>query len=121
MSYSIEFKIKVEGLENVYVNVGDCTANTTWNLRDMIIKSTNLEWKNEENNGLCKDVIPHIVDGLAELIKYPEKYKQYESPNGWGTIEDCKRFFIQIINDWSEFCNDSLTSDLANITYFWII
>ena len=51
MSYDIDFRVKVEGLEDRYVSVGECDANITWNLREMIVKSTGLEWKNERNNG----------------------------------------------------------------------
>lgn len=120
MSYDIAFKVKVEGLNDRYVTVGDCEANITWNLREMIVKSTGLEWKNEENNGLCKDVIPHIVIGLAELIAHPSRYRQYEAENGWGTIDGCKRFFHQILADWDAFCESSWTRDLADVTYFWI-
>ena len=46
MSYDISFKVKVEGLEDRYVYVGECDANITWNLREMIEKSTGLEWLN---------------------------------------------------------------------------
>ena len=120
MSYDISFKIKVEGLEDTYVRVGECSANITWNLRDMIVESTGLEWKNEQNNGLCKDIIPHIARGYAELTQHPEKYKQYESPNGWGTIHGCKNFFLRIMNDWDAFCQDYCTKDLVDVTYFWI-
>ena len=59
----------------------------------MIMKSTGLEWKNEEINGLCKDIIPSIRNGLFELINNPQKYKKYEAENGWGTIKGCKSFF----------------------------
>ena len=120
MSYDISFKVKIEGLEDRYVSVGECEANITWNLRDMIVKSTGLEWKNEENNGLCKDVIPHIIDGLRELMMYPNKYKKYEAENGWGTIEGCIRFFTRIISDWEEFCENYSTRDLVDVAYFWI-
>lgn len=120
MSYDIDFKVKVEGKDDYYVSVGDCNANITWNVREVIVKSTGLEWKNEENNGLCKDIVPRIAVGYAELVKYPEKYKQYESPNGWGTIEGCKNFFANIVNAWNSFCNDYSTKDLADVTYFWI-
>ena len=120
MSYDISFKVRVADLENRYVEVGECSANITWNLREMIVQSTGLEWKNEESNGLCKDVMPYIANGLAELIKHPSKYIQYEAPNGWGSIEGCKRFFTQILNDWDAFCNDSWVGDLQNVTYFWI-
>ena len=34
MSYDISFKVKVDGLDNYYVKVGNCTANITWNLRE---------------------------------------------------------------------------------------
>ena len=121
MSYDISFKVKVDGLEDRYVSVGECDANITWNVGTMIRESTGLEWKNEENNGLCKDIIPRIADGLAELMKYPKKYKQYEASNGWGTVEGCKRFFVQIIDDWARFCNDYDTKDLVDVTYFWIV
>lgn len=67
MSYDISFKVKVEGLEDIYVRVGECDANITWNVREMIVKSTGLEWRNCKNNGLCKGVIPHIANGYAEL------------------------------------------------------
>ena len=120
MSYDINFKVKVEGLEDRYVEVGDCCANITYNLGTMIRKSTGLEWNNEANNGLCKDVMPKIYNGLAELINYPQKYKQYEAENGWGTISGCINFFTQLTNDWNAFCEDSWTKDLQDVTYFWI-
>lgn len=120
MSYDIDFRVKVEGIEDTYVSVGNCDANITWNLREMIVKSTGLEWENEANNGLCKDVIPCIARGYAELMAYPQKYKQYEAPNGWGDIEGCRRFFGEIIKAWDEFCSDWTTEDLVNVTYFWI-
>ena len=120
MSYDISFKVKVDGLEDRYIRVGECNANITWNLREMIVKSTGLEWKNEANNGLCKDVIPQIDAGLLELIKHPGWYRQYEAKNGWGTIQGCKGFFMQIMADWNAFCEDYCTKDLADVTYFWI-
>ena len=76
MSYDISFKVKVDGVDR-YVEIGECNANTTWNVREMIVKSTGLEWKNCENNGLCKDVIPCIEKGYNELTYNPEKYKRF--------------------------------------------
>ena len=42
MSYDISFKVPVAGTDK-YVSIGDCDANTTWNLGKMIRKSTGLE------------------------------------------------------------------------------
>lgn len=114
MSYDIDFRVKVDGTDK-YVPVGNCDANITWNVREMIEKSTGLEWKNEANNGLCKDVIPKIARGYGELYAYPHKYKKYESPNGWGTVEGCKRFFADILTAW-----DELDPDLKEVATFWI-
>lgn len=118
MSYDITFKVKAEGVD-VWVPVGECYANITWNVREIIRLSTGLQWKNEANNGLCKDVIPCIDRGLSELYRYPEKYKQYEAPNGWGTVEGTERFFLQILKDWENFIHD-YGEELANIATFWI-
>lgn len=119
MSYDIAFRAKVEGT-NEYIDVGECSANITWNVRKIITLSTGLEWKNEENNGYCKDVIPCIAKGLAELMAFPEKYKPYESPNGWGTVEGTKHFFMQILKDWEAFCLFK-SEELINATTFWIM
>lgn len=118
MSYQISFKVKVEGVDE-YVSVGDCDANTTWNVRTMIEKSTGLPWLNCKNNGFCKDIIPHIEKGCAELINYPERYKQYEAKNGWGTVETTTHFFKKIIEAWDCFKKTN-SPDLVNVTTFWI-
>lgn len=118
MSYDITFKVKVDGIDQ-YVPVGDCEANITWNVRKIIELSTGLPWLNEENNGLCVDVIPKIADGLAELNKNPEKYKKHEAKNGWGTVAGTRRFFEQILKDW-ERLREWYGDDIANVATFWV-
>lgn len=118
MSYDISFKVKVEGVDR-YIEVGDCDANITWNVRKIIELSTGLPWLNEANNGLCKDVIPHIEKGLAELRKNPGKYKPYESPNGWGTVEGTIYFFERILRAWKDFSKWE-GHDLVDVATFWI-
>jgi len=117
MSYSISFKAKVQD-KPIYLEIGFCGANVTWNVRDMITNSTGLEWENESNNGYCKDVIPKIRQGLEELIDNREQYKRYESPNGWGTISETVRFFRDIIDAWESLLAED--EDLAEAALFWI-
>ena len=121
MSYDISFRAKVEGVD-VYVPVesDEPIMNITWNCRDIITKSTGLEWKNEENNGLCIDVIPYIEKGLKELEDNPFQYKQYESPNGWGTVNGTKEFFRKILKSWEWTCF-IYPEELTNVLTFWII
>ena len=117
MSYDISFRVKVEGTDT-YIPVGDCEANITWNARKMIEVATGLPWENEANNGLCVDIIPKILEGYKELTCYPQKYKQYESPNGWGTVKGTAHFFNQILGDWGAFCSEY--EELVPVATFWI-
>ena len=118
MSYDITFKVKADGLD-VWVPVGDCTANITWNVRKIIKLSTELPWINEANNGYCKDVIPKISLGLSRLLANPEKYRAYEAENGWGTVRGTINFFETILREWNWF-RECYGDDLANIATFWI-
>lgn len=117
MSYDISFKVKVEGVD-AYVDVGDCCANITWNVRKIIELSTGLPWNNEANNGLCVDVIPKIANGLLELQANPRKYKPYEAKNGWGTVDGTKHFFRKILDAWDEFVR--WHEELVPVATFWI-
>ena len=118
MSYDITFRVQ-EKETNEWVDLLFDVANTTWNVTEMICKSTGLEWNNEEDNGYVKDIIPKIEKGRRELIEYPEKYRKYESPNGWGTIDGTIGFFSDIIKSYEILCNDS--PKLAEVAKFWII
>lgn len=117
MSYDISFKVKVEGVD-AYIEVGDCDANITWNVRKIIELSTGLPWENEANNGLCVDVIPKIENGLSELVRHREKYKQYEASNGWGTVDGTINFFSSILKAWHDLI--SWHEELVPVATFWI-
>lgn len=118
MSYDITFKVRVADTDK-YIDVGNCEANITWNVRKIIELSTGLPWINEENNGLCVEVIPHIQKGYNELCAHPERYKQYEAKNGWGTVEGTRKFFGDILNAWSDYVQYQV-SEIIAVTTFWI-
>ena len=117
MSYDIDFRVKVEGVDR-WISVGDCSANITWNVRKIIELTTGLPWVNEANNGLCKDIIPAIEKGFLELVKNAYKYKPYEAANGWGTVDGTIHFFETIIKEWNYF--KYTEPELAEIATFWI-
>ena len=117
MSYDISFKVKAEGVD-AYINVGECEANITWNVRDIITQSTGLAWENEANNGLCAEIVPQIAKGLFELQMHPEKYKPLEDKDGFGTVDGVQNFFWQIIKDWDKFKREY--EQLAPVATFWI-
>ena len=48
----------------------------------------------------------------------PDKYKQYEAANGWGTVEGTKRFYETCLNNASDWisCNE----DLLPVAVIWV-
>lgn len=117
MSYDISFRAKLADAD-CWVELGDCDANITWNVRDIITQSTGLEWKNEEDNGLVKDVIPLIKKGKQELEDHYSKYLHLESPNGWGTVSGTIAFFRRILKAWERV--ELYSPELIPALHFWI-
>lgn len=121
MSYDISLMIPVKGTQEfIEAPQTACESpNITWNVREMIIAATGLDtWSAETDMGLAKDIIPAIRHGLEELTGHPEKYKQYEAENGWGTVRGTATFFSKVIR-----CYDRLFDEnekIAEVTKFWI-
>lgn len=101
MSYDIEYRAKIEGYDEL-VKIRDSDANITYNVRELILKSSGWNIKNEDYNGTLINLIPLIMKGKVELLINKDKYKKYESPNGYGTIDGVIRFYDIIINDYYE-------------------
>lgn len=101
MSYDIDFKVKVEGLDK-YICVSD-GLNITWNVHELILKSSGWDILNNKNNGKAEDIGKMIEKGIMELESNHEHYKKYEAKNGWGTIEDTLRFYKNLLEECKEF------------------
>lgn len=101
MSYDISFRARVHNT-NLYVPVY-YSANVSWNVREIIVNFTGLEWKNEENNGLCTDVIPKIREGCEKLRAAIQKYDDLESPYNLDDLRIVDKFLLEILDDWREF------------------
>lgn len=97
MSYDVSFKVKVEGVDQ-FVYVGDDYTNCTSNMGDCIEDVVGLRppsW-----NGMkAGELAPLLAEGAAKLKGNPEKYRHYEPDNGWGDVETCAKFLIDV---WCE-------------------
>ena len=103
MSYDMVLKAKVEReRHNKYVHVAD-GGGITWNVHELIEKSSGWTIKNEANNGLAEDIGKLIERGIYELETSPEEYEQYESPNGWGTIDGTLNFYRYLLEACKEY------------------
>ena len=98
MSYDVHFCVREKHTDEL-ITIGE-SYNITWNVRELIKQSSGWDIKNEASNGLAKDLIPMLIKGRSELQINSEKYKQYESPNGWGTAAGTMRFYNNLINEW---------------------
>ena len=76
-------------------------ANITHNLAKMADKAGIYEhlWRPDEI-GITKahQLIIPLNQGLVELESNPEKYKQFNPSNGWGTYEGLIRFVDKYLN-----------------------
>lgn len=73
--------------------------NITHNLGDMareagIYKAV---WRPEEIGAkYAKDISEIVEEGLTSLKAQPDYFKQFDSPNGWGTYEN----FIPFVEEY---------------------
>ncbi len=71
--------------------------NITHNLTDMAsaLNIYELLW---HGHGVEKavDLIAPLTDAIHELHADPERYAQYESPNGWGTVDQFLDFLVEL-------------------------
>lgn len=66
------------------------SANITHNLGTMAHEAGIYDalWRpNEVGWTRARDIVEPLRAGLAKLLNDPEHYRQFDSPNGWGTYE----------------------------------
>lgn len=127
MSYDVRFGVQTvcennDGERFVKVHRPELD-NPTYNLRKMFVAC--MDWDYEQ----CKwypmtEVLPKIERGIRELVEHPEKYEQYNPPNGWGNLAgalDCLRNWrSEVVDDDDPVLCDGkehLSFELA--TYMW--
>ena len=101
MSYDVSFKAKLEGTDQ-WVYVGDNWINYTSNTAAMIKEvcgSYPSEWSGER----CADMYPTLMQGASLLNLHPQRYRQFEPDNGWGTVESTAKFLRQIADNCDKY------------------
>lgn len=66
-------------------------------------------WRPEEI-GITKarELIEKLTDGLAKLEAYPEKFKAFDAPNGWGRYEH----LVSFVRDYLMACKENPDADV---------
>lgn len=101
MSYDVSFKAKLEGADQ-WVYVGDDWINHTSNTATMI-KEVCGSYPSQWNGKRCADMYPVLMQGISLLNNHPQRYKQFEAPNGWGTIPQVMDFLSKVADNCDKF------------------
>jgi len=87
-------------------------ANITHNLTEMANAAgiyTHL-WRPEDIGiTLASELIAPLEIGLAAMKADPDKYREYDSPNGWGTYDD----FVPWIERYIEACKQNPDAEVS--------
>ena len=81
-------------------------ANITHNLNKMAEEAGvyGALWRPEENGYVyAQDIIEVLQKGIEDLKARPEHYKQFDSPNGWGTYPYFVEFCEKVLQGCIEF------------------
>lgn len=104
MSYDIRFGVKVAGApDDCFAVIGEPERDSpTYNLREVF--ETSMDWDYHQGQWYpITEVLPKVQRGIKELTRHPEKYKELEPKNGWGTISsavECLQSIVNWFNGW---------------------
>lgn len=56
-------------------------------------------WRPHElyKNPTAEKLVQHLESGLLKLRSHPDHYRQFDSPNGWGTYENFVPFVEEVL------------------------
>lgn len=82
---------------NITHNLGKMASNViiSYNTK---LSNTLYDYLWDEKTDLASDMIEPLTQGLSKLKDDPEYYKQFESPNGWGTYKYFVPFVEKVLN-----------------------
>lgn len=89
MSYDIALYRK--GLESNKDFYYDYDGNITYNVYRMLEVAFGESHLKKWNNLTCDKFFKEFEKGYLDMCKNPSKYREYDSPNGWGTYETTLR------------------------------
>lgn len=84
---SLDFYLVDKG-QRTGVNFRLANHNITHNLNTMFTKAGvyNELWRPNEGTR-AKDILPKLKIAYQDMLNRPDYYRQFDSPNGWGTYD----------------------------------
>lgn len=87
-------------------------ANITHNLGPMAKEAEiyDILWRPDENGiEIAMQLIDQLEDAIKIMQKDPERFKKYDSENGWGLYEH----FVPWLSDYLEACKDNPEAEVS--------
>lgn len=120
MSYDIRFGVKVEGMDGYIAVIDELECSSpTYNLREMFVACMGWDYEQGQWYNL-KEVFPKILHGAAELTQHPGQYRQYNSPNGWGTVSSARECLTSVCNKVAEIVSGDWSWNKIPLEHLWI-
>lgn len=120
MSYDIRFGVKVEGMDGYIATIDEPDLSSpTYNLRDMFVNCMGWDYSQGEWYN-CAEVFPKIRHGQEELTLYPQKYKKYNAPNGWGTVSSAKECLDSVVSKIGEIVSGDWSWNEIPLQHLWM-
>ena len=120
MSYDVRIGVKVEGM-NGYIAVIDepkCSS-PTYNLREMFVACMGWDYTQGEWYNLT-EVFPKFRRGQEELMIHPQKYKKYNSKNGWGSVSSALEFLNSFVEKIGEIVSGDGSWNEIPLEHLWM-
>jgi len=51
----------------------------------------------------AQEILPILIDGLADMVMNKEEYEKLNSPNGWGLYENAVPWLIELIQKCKDY------------------
>ena len=103
MSYDIALYRKgIKNKKRAYYNYD---GNITYNVCNMLEVAFGENHLKKWNNMSCDKFFRELEKGYIDMIRNPEKYRKYNSPNGWGTYETTLSTIKKLYERIQEYAN----------------
>ena len=90
------------------------SANITHNLNDMAEAAGIYKhlWRPEEIGvKLAGQLVTPLMEGLHKIKSDPAKYREFDSPNGWGTYDHFVRWLEEYLDACARFPDAEVRAD----------
>lgn len=109
---SLDFYLEYEIDENVFeVFKNNITHNLTKMAKEVGLYEA-LWHPDKIGATYAVEIIPNLITGYNELIKYPDKYKAFDSPSGWGTYEHFVPFVKTVLDACVKYPSAKIKADV---------